>query len=321
MIFLRITPCLLIIVLMNSFVIGQDSTDVNGLNSSIKVSALVNTKEVPLNRTITLTIKVSWVGGLDQYEIYEFDNPVVRNLEIIGTSSANRVTGGHKPEAVKEYEFTLSPVSLGMAYIEPAIITYNDRVLEQNQRLVTNRLDVKVIDPVPEPGEAASIWIFLVIGMFVIGAGAVVYLLAQKKRNERKALEESEPVLPLEEQYLQQLKEIVDLNAVELDVGKSFSKVSRLYRKYLAEKYNIQALETTTEEVNNALSESNVDERFFNSTQEILSACDLAKFSGGAGSKSELERVYTLIESNLERSLRGEVTVSSKDEVQEREEK
>jgi len=69
----------------------------------------------------------------------------------------------------------------------------------------------------------------------------------------------------------------------------------------------MRALEATTEDVAKSLGEAVVDERFLNNSKEILDTCDLAKFSGGAGSKADLERVYTLIESNLERSLRGEL--------------
>ena len=316
----KITPCLLIVILMNAIAIGQDSTGIPPLEESgIKVSASVDKKEIPLNRNVTLTIQVSWSGGLDRYEIDEFENPVVRNLEIVGTSSSNRVTGGDKPMAVKEYQLILRPVELGMGYIESAIITYHDRVLEQNQRLVTNRLDVKVIDSLPEPGEMGSGWIVFVVVFVLLGAGAIAFILLQKKRRERQATEEAEVLLPMEELYLQELKETVDLSATELDVGQGFSTLSRFYRKFLSEKFVIRALEATTEDVVNSLSEAVADERFINNTKEILNACDVAKFSGEAGSKSELERVYTLIESNLERSLRGELEAPAEEQAMENE--
>jgi len=304
----RIIFCLLIIFLINTLAFNQDSTGVvRTEDTGIKVSASVDTKEVPLNRTLTLTIQVSWHGGLDRYDIDEFENPVLRNLEIVGTSSSNKVVGGEKPMAVKERQLTLKPLELGMAYIESAIITYSDLVLDQNQRLVTNRLDVKVIDPVPEPGEGEIRWIVIVGVFLLLSGGATAFIFIQKKRREQQEQEKVEVVLPPEERYLQELKEAVDLSAADLDVWQGFSTLSRIYRRYLAEKYEMRALEATTEDVAKSLGEAVVDERFLNNSKEILDTCDLAKFSGGAGSKADLERVYTLIESNLERSLRGEL--------------
>jgi len=304
---------LLLALLISSPVIAQDSTDSSRSQESIiKVSAFVNNKEVPLNRTVTLVIRLSWAGELDRYEIDEFENPVLRNLEIVATASSNRVSGGPTPTAMKEYEFTLKPLELGMAYIEPTVITYSDRVLDQKQRLVTNRLEAKVIEPLPEPGEGNFSLTLIALLLVLIAGGVVGYLIYKKRQSQ--AEEEAEVTLPLEEQFLQELKESIDLSATDLDIGQAFSDFSRFYRKFLAEKFAIRALENTSDEVVRALKNIVADERFVNSTEDILTTCDLAKFSGAAGDKSELERVYTLIESNLERSLREDLLNSSKEQ-------
>ena len=290
-----------------SLTIAQDSTSSpSSIDEGIKVSTFVDSKEIPQNRTLTFTVEISWSGNLDRYEIENFDNPVVRNFEIIGTASSNKVGGGITPKAVKIYEFTLRPTELGMGYIENMVINYTDVALNQKQRLVTNRLDVKVIDPVSEPGEINVGLIILVSVLIIICGGIVAILVIRKKRKNLVAQEQEQERLPLEEQYLLDLKNMIKLNDADLDISQSFSQLSRLYRKYLAEKFEVTALGITTEEAVQRLNEISSDERFINSSKEILTNCDLAKFSGGSANKSELERIYTLIESNLERSLRGE---------------
>ena len=145
-------------ILIFSMVYGQistpDSTVItqpDNIASGIKMKASVSSKEVPLNRSLFFTIQVEWFGELNRYEISEVEDPVVRNFTIQSNSSSDRremVDGELK--AIKTFEFELIPLELGMGYIEGVIVKYIDTQTGEGKHLVTNRLEVKVIDPVPE---------------------------------------------------------------------------------------------------------------------------------------------------------------------------
>ena len=63
------------------------------------------------------------------------------------------------------------------------------------------------------------------------------------------------------------------------------------------------ALESTTEKIGSELTKINLDQALLNNILEIMTVSDLAKFAGSEGNRSELDRIYTLLEAILERNL------------------
>jgi len=293
----------LIILTFNDNVTAQDTTQVD-FETNIKVTATVSAKEVPLNRTLKFSVIIEWTGDFKRYQISELENPVIENFEILSTSTTDRRSSeGGVEKAAKIYDFGLKPESLGMGYIESAFVKYIDIETGEGYSLITNRLDVKVTDPVAEPGSKKWLikWIILAFVMAVI---FIVLLSWQRKIKEQKRKEaESLKVVPLEEEYLSMLRESLDLNSPEISINESFAKLSKIIRKYLSQKYQIPALESTTEEVISNLSEFELDQTVINNIQEILKVSDLAKFAGSDGNRNELDRTYTLIEAILEKNL------------------
>lgn len=304
--------------------LSQDSTQVNALpaEGEIRLSALVDQTEVPLNRTVSFTIQLKWTGALDKYEIHQFDTPLLENFEIVENSSANRVANANgKTQAIQEYEYTLKPKSLGMGYVEGLIITYTDMSNDKEYRLTTNRIEIKVTDPLPEPGSKS--WVLWVIALVILLVLAVIFIrhtVRKKAEKKRRAEQEAAASAPLEEKYLEKLKNTVNLSAPDLDIREGFADLSRLLRLFLSEKFHVSGLEATTEDVIRELQSKDLDDRFVKDTAESLKKADMIKFSGEAGDKSELERMYTLIESSLQKSLRGELVKILDAQTQETEE-
>ncbi len=307
---------LIVLFIFFTSVFSQNSnqTDSSSLKktvpeSGISLSAQVNNNKVPFNRTIELLIQLKWYGNLDRYQVHQFDNPILNNLEIIANSSANKVsTVNGENIAVQEYSFTLQPQSLGMSYIESVIIKYTDLDTDTEYSLTTNRIEIKVIDPIPEPGDKS--WILWLL-LFIVLAGVAYFMFTRVKQRKaeriRRTQDEAEKAIPLEEKYLKELKELVDLQNINFDIVKSFSELSRFLRHYLKEKFKVPAEVTTTEDVMNELKKQQIDERFISEIKDILTTSDIIKFSGSHVEKNELVRIYGLIESSLHKSLRGEL--------------
>ncbi len=307
-IFIFLIAGVLVFSMLYAQTLPPDSTEImqpNPVASGIKMKASVSSKEVPLNRPLIFTIRVEWFGELSRYEISEVEDPVVRNFTIQSNSSSDRremIDGELK--AIKTFEFELIPLELGMGYIEGVIVKYIDTAAGEGKHLVTNRLEVKVIDPVPEPGSKKGLikWVVLFLILIVLG---VAIFWGQKRRveNRRKQEEEAAAMAPIEEDYLKQLKASVPINNPSLNLKEGYSQLSALLKKYLSEKYEIPATTAISEEIIQRLKQNDVSESLINNTAEILNTTDVIKFSGSVGERAELERLYTLYEDMLDRNL------------------
>ena len=62
-------------------------------------------------------------------------------------------------------------------------------------------------------------------------------------------------------------------------------------------------MELTSDQLVHDLKKNHLDESIVNNIEEILRICDLAKFAGSGGERKDLDRVYTLVETILEKNL------------------
>lgn len=261
----------------------------------IGVSAEVDRTTVPLNRTVRLTVDVVWQGELDHFEIKPPEPPELTNLEVVGSASSNQV-GEHAgmPQAIRTYAYTLRPLELGMAYIEPVILGYRERGDSLFQTLQTGRLQLTVTDPVPEEGRT-TIWFVAGFSVVVAAAGVGVWLWRRRRTKPTAQIPE---VKPIEVQYLEELRERVQPQSPDLD--NDFAEISRVLRRFLAECYDLPAKGASTAELVAALNRTPLTQSQVQQIEEVLTICDVAKFSGGHGSEPELLRAYTLVETLLQ---------------------
>jgi len=198
---------------------------------------------------------------------------------------------------VRTYEYTLQPIELGMAYIDGTIIEYRDTKYDQTHRLVTDRLEIRVVEPIEERSLRPFILAASALFFLALLASLGFVFLKQKKAREAELEKQALELIPVEERYLSDLKEKVDLK--NQNVVETFSSLSKMFRTYLSEKYQIPAMEITTKEIATKLNELAVSENIISQVDEILNSCDVAKFSGGQAEKGALERAYTLVEDIL----------------------
>jgi len=223
-----------ILLMFSGFLYSQDSTalDTPDYPGEIKASVSIDTKKVPQNRTATVIIEVSWQGDLDRFEVARVENPVLTNLEIIGNASSNwvgQVDGVKK--VIKKYEYSLKPQSLGMAYIDGTFVEYIDLKTTQNYKLVTNRLKLEVVPPVLEGGENKAMLLALVVLVLMGFSGGVLLLIKRKKAKEAELRAQQEENVSLEEKFLKELKEKVDLSSA--DSSGQFAVISKIVRSYI----------------------------------------------------------------------------------------
>ena len=282
---------------------ADDSTFVD-FDSTIKISAEVNKKEVPLNDSLLLKVTLTWTGDIKRYQISELEPPIVENFEIISTAAADRrISERGMEKAFKIYEFVLKPKSMGMGYIEGIIVKYIDNETGDGHSLLTTRLTVKIVSPVAKPGSKTWLIKWLFAAILLLGGFALFGFWQKKKRDQRKRDAQVVTVVPLEEEFLANLRSSLNLHDSGLKASQALWSISTTLRKYISQKYQVPALESTTEKIISELATQQLDQAFLNNIQEVLTICDLAKFAGTETNRSELDRVYTMVEALLERNL------------------
>ena len=289
-------------MLIDCPIFAKDSTFVD-YDSTIKISADVNKKVVPLNDSLLLRITLTWTGNIKRYQISELEPPIVENFDIIATAAADRrISESGIDKAFKIYEFVLKPKSMGMGYIEGIIVKYIDNETGDGHSLLTTRLNVKIVSPVAKPGSKTWLIKWIVAAILLLAGFALVIFWQQKKRDQRKREAQIVTIVSLEEEFLTSLRSSLKLNDSDVKVNPALWSISTILRKYLSQKYQVPALESTTEKIISELSILQLDQSILNNIHEVLTVCDLAKFAGAETNRSELDRVYTLVEALLERN-------------------
>jgi hypothetical protein len=285
-----------------SLVFGQPQAETDSVVPDLDVvlSAFAEPSIVPLNRTLAYTVRIAWQGDLARIEIGDVEEPVFTNFEVAGTASANRTfsaAAGGRSE--KEIIYHLRPKTLGMAYVEPVGISWKDLSTGNAHSMKTRRIGVEVTDPVPDPKTRRFPLALLAVIPVLVVAGVVLFLRMQGRRKKLAVQTEAKP--PLEESFLAELKQNVDLKTDNR--REAFALLSKLFRKYLSQKFGIPALEATTSQLMDLLKPLGIEERPLGKMEALFSTADVVKFSGQDASQTDLDSAYTVVESFLEERL------------------
>ncbi len=301
---LRDITQLVLIFLLPGGLISQTSDSLNTasdvLDGFIKAEVKVSSSKVPQNAEFSFTIKIDWYGDLERYQIENPENPTLTNLELVGNASSNHVgeTGGRKV-AEKIYTFTLKPIDMGMAYIDGTVIQYKDLQNGEMQKLVTNRLQVEVVEPVFH--NKPDMWT-LILGLVLSLAIIIAVVFAMRRRKMKRVQNNKVEVefTLIEDKYHTELQQKIDLKTQ--DKVALFSALSKLFKGYLSERYQIETIGKSTPEMLDALNGQAVADKILETVEEILKTSDVAKFSGGNIEDGVFERTYTLVEDVFRRN-------------------
>lgn len=261
---------------------------------NIMLIGKVDRTQVPLNRTLNFVVVLSWSGGLDDFTLLSLDDPTLTNFVITGTSAAIRSeASGDNTRVINEYGFQLTPKELGMGYIESILAKVKNNIRDRELSLVTKRIPIEVTDPEKDPGTGGFSLIWYALPLLLLGsvAGWIFY---RRIKVTRTLTGDQEPAQPLEEKYLQELKSRFDLSRP--DLKGDFSRLSRLLRRYLTERYSLAALNATAEELSEELVAAGLESNQVAVLTEILNRSEAITFSGTAGALEEINRFYTQIE-------------------------
>jgi hypothetical protein len=267
-------------------------------SSAIELQTYLVKSKVPLNRNVEFHLELSWIGDMSRYQIIQIPQPVLTNLIMEGSGSANRLEelGNGMYRSTKSITYKFSPVTLGMAYIDGLEVKYRDQKTGNVDVLYSQRVSAEIIDPLPDDsGNGFQAFIYVVL--LVVFFGSVLYFLVLFFKRRKQAKKVSEPEISLAEQYLKKLSHDVDPKGTNLK-GMT-GQLSKLFREYLSKEYNIPMREASTKELVDHLQAAGIEEPNLKQLEELFEKLDLVKFAGGDLDPAEFSKMYGTAENFL----------------------
>ena len=262
--------------------------------SEVAVEAVVDSSRVPLNRNLTLTIKVSCTGDISHYAFQWPNPPDLDRFDIVGSSSANivRDEGGHIV-TVKEFRYILKPVGEGQGRIGAVLLHYTDKISQKDHSLSTRAVGIEITEPVIRGtgGMPATPYLLIGLAVIILSGGGFVYLRKKKEKKEMP-IPEIEAKSP-EEIALEKLENAPRLR-VAGETKEYYSAISNSVRSYIDRKFFLRTLELTTHDIVNSLKLKEVDEETILTIEKILTTCDMVKFARHEPAPSDLDQILTL---------------------------
>ncbi len=280
------------------------SSQVDSLESRIKLEAWVDRPELAFDQKLLLTAQASWDGEQARFKITPIAPPQCESFEILGSSSVNetKMVEG-KAKSTKTFEFMLKPTQTGTGRIGAVVFSYVDNVSGDSSTLSTQPISVTISPPIERETRRYKIVLIIAIALIFI---YVLYsakrkskrvTIADQTRNETKIAERS-----LEEKNLEMLSVLSHL-IPEGKVDEFSSKVYKLISNYLEDKYHILTTGKTTNDIIDSLSTLNLPEERIIALKDILSTCDRVKFAREMAEQERCERVFNQAKKFLEQNM------------------
>jgi hypothetical protein len=288
------------IISLSMLCIGQTSEDT--LHNDIVLRTYIEQEQVPLNRNVIYHVELKWEGPLTRYRISDIGEPMATNLIANGNGSSNKINTDLEGRTVstKIITYYFKPVEIGMGYIDGVTIKYEDMFTNRQESLLSGRIGVKIIEPVPEPGDGIKISKVLYLFLIIIGIGAGIYFVLQyRKRKEddytKSLLDKKES---FEDRYLRLMKETIHYKVES--IKESVGDLNRLLSSYFLERYQINITGLNMDKITEQLNEKKLDPESVDRIKEFYERTEKVKFAGEGIDESEFHRLYDTVELVLE---------------------
>lgn len=278
--------CSVLILILSNHIFGQQALS-DSLQSEIRMRAFLQQDRVPLNQEVVYNVELSWPGAVTRYRILEISDPVLTNLKLRGSGSANRFyqDENNQPHAVKTITFYFTPLEMGMAYIDGITIKYIDTQTQQTGRLISQRIGVEIIEPVSKPGDGVNVGKLIVFAIIAAFLALVVYSLKkyfkQKKQQEMLA----EPEKTIEEETLEVLKNRIIVSGALPE--KKFTLLTDLLKEYFKKRFELPP-GSEFFAIRLVLEQHGVNDELLSKLEQLFERAELVKFAGEPVNESEL---------------------------------
>ncbi|WP_228098960.1 hypothetical protein [Pedobacter sp. MC2016-24] len=123
-------------------------------------------------------------------------------------------------------------------------------------------------------------WPWVLIPLIVVAALIALWYYLSKRRQQKPVVEAPKPIIPAHVQALDKLKALKDRKLWQQNAVKAYhSELSDIIREYLENRYQVNAMEQTSDEILSGLRHLEISDQSRNSLRQILILADLVKFA------------------------------------------
>lgn len=260
--------------------------------AQVNATAKLNKANILIGDQVQLSLSVNFTEGVEIKRVDWTVLDTITNVEVINIEEASVIA--HNNGELLEQQVTLTSFDEGRYVIPPIAIVYHYQ--GHQKKITTNDLALTVetiplseeelqqIEPIKDILKTGYMPSLLsIIGLVV--AIVLVYLLYRffRSRKDREE-EEVELVLPPPPPaHITALTKLTQLDEKQLwqngEIKAFQSELTYIFREYLENKFGIQALENTSDEIVDSLKAASVDSGNIEQITNILETADLVKFA------------------------------------------
>lgn len=260
----------------------------------ITARAGLDTSSILIGQQVMLKINVSLPKG-KAITLPVFTDSLATGVEIVGQSRVDTLkttdqqrlnlvqllritsfdTGFHKIPAIPIYESGKMDSLHILAFTNELFLTVNTIPVDTAQAIK----DVKGVMSVPLSFWEIFRWVLLALVIILLVAGVWYYIRKRRKKLPVFVLP-SRPAVPA---HIQALEELEKLRVAKIwqagKVKEYHTQLTDILRVYLERRFNVQAMEMTTDEILDALKTASSTAEAIAKMAEILQLADLVKFA------------------------------------------
>lgn len=287
---IRYISALLLLLCSLQHLIAQKPT----INASIDNSVIMIGDQVTLTLEATYTdnIFIQWPNFTDSIGVWE----VIK---------ANTIDTLVEEQKIKQ-DITLTIFDEGNYPIPALVIPYKNKDNNSQGQLRTNAINMMVqspeidtaqtIKPIKDIEEVPYVWQEFIPHAMGVGALLLCCLLLAwfvKRRKNKVAPPPPAPKLPAGQVALSKLVALEKSKYWQQGKVKLYySELTEIVREYIEDRYEIQALEMTTDEILQGFKGKNVRSSLLNKLSELLLLSDLVKFAKAQPKIEEHEKQF-----------------------------
>ncbi len=279
--------------------------NLGGFAQNATVKAVLDSQKILIGDQINLDLSVEFTHDTP-ITWPAFKDTITGQIEIVQSSIPDTIkkkTG----ETIIHQRLVITSFDTGVIVLPPITFIFNN---DSSQTLSTEELTILVSDvavemeeeikDIKEPYDVPFNWkkwllygliILLVLGLIV----AAILLIRKRRRKPEELLARPKPKRPAHEIALEKLEELRQKKLWQNDQTKQFYiELSDITREYIEFRFDVLALEMTTDETIWALKREGLEELKMAPLKRLLQMSDLAKFAKYKPVSNENEQSFDI---------------------------
>lgn len=261
-----------------------------GLVAQVTVSAQLDSSDIMIGDQVGLTLFVNHNPGVEIDRIDWEPLDKVKEIEVLDYGTLNTVAEGS--EILLEQKLTLTSFDSGYYYIPKISVFYKNNgttgIAKSDQlALLVNTIDAQsdttqiapIKDIVKEPLKFVDALPYLG-GLAGLGLLVSLFFFLSKRKNKQEEPSRPEIILPAHEVALNRLEDLKRAKLWQQGKIKEFqSELTFVIREYLENRFEMPALESTTNEIDRLFKTMEIEEDWKTELLAIFRTADMVKFA------------------------------------------